>query len=287
MDWSTERDHYTNEIPLWEHAGSNMLLDFHGDPHTAELVIFSDGNHHMALKEALALFQRQAPKLNGIFYATTPPGPILTLLTKGRLQLGNFVLSVSPHLFIAPPQVLDRLVSKGYMNQHRPFVRNQGNVLLVKKGNPKKIKAVEDLKREGIVLFLSNPETEKASYSSYRDTLVNLSGDGAIESRLNIVYGERIHHREAPAAVMAGRADAAVLFYHLALYFSRCIADQFETVPLGGSVQRPEPLEGNPIGRTHMGLIGDGGAFGQVCLEFFMTEDVRAIYHRHGLVPLE
>jgi hypothetical protein len=226
------------------------------------------------------------PEPNGIFYATTPPGPILTLLAKGRLQLGNFVLSVNPHLFIAPPQVLDRLVAEGHMDRHRPFVRNQGNVLLVKKGNPKKITAVGDLKRTGITLFLSNPETEKASYGSYRDTLVNLSGDGAIEKRLNIVYGERIHHREAPAAVMHAKADAAVLFYHLALYFCRCFADQFEIVPLGGSAQHPEPLEGNRIGRTHLGLIGDGGAFGQACLDFLMTEDVRAVYHRHGLVPL-
>ena len=73
----------------WCQPGSNIMLDFHGDPADADLVIFSDGNHHMALSEALALFQKQVPRLKGVFYATTPPGPIVNLLKKGRLQLGK------------------------------------------------------------------------------------------------------------------------------------------------------------------------------------------------------
>jgi hypothetical protein len=286
MDWSAERDDLGEDMPVWQQAGSNLILDFHGDPAGADLVIFSDGNHHMALKEALALFQDRVPELKGVFYATTPPGPIVTLLRKGRLQLGNFVLSASPHLFIGPPRVLDRLVAEGHMDRHLPFVRNQGNVLLVKKGNPKKITGVESLERDGITLFLSNPETEKASYHSYRETLVNLSKDEAIEGRLKVFYGQCIHHREAPEALTRGWADAAVIFYHLALHFTRRFPDDFELVPLGGSADRPAPLAGNPIGRTHAGLIGAGGAFGPACLEFLCSADVEAIYRRHGLVPL-
>jgi hypothetical protein len=286
MDWSGERDDFGGEVPVWQQAGSNLLLDFHGDPAGAELVIFSDGNHHMALKAALALFQKLVPELKGVFYATTPPGPIVTLLRKGRLQLGNFLLSAKPHLFIGPPHVLDGLVADGYMDRHLPFVRNQGNVLLVKKGNPKKITSVGDLQREGVTVFLSNPDTETASYGSYRDTLVNLSPDGQIEGRFDILYGQQIHHREAPEAVVHGRADAAVIFYHLALYFTRRFPDAFELVPLGGSAERPAPLAGNPIGYTHAGLIGDGGGFGPALLEFLGSAEAGAIYRRHGLIPL-
>jgi hypothetical protein len=287
MDRSLERDDYRGEaIQGWQQAGSNLLLDFHGDPKAAELVIFSDGNHHMALKETLALFQGRTPQLKGVFYVTTPPGPIVNLLKHQRLRLGNFILSVSPHLFMGPPRVLDRLVADGLLASHRPFVRNQGNVLLVKKGNPKEIASVGDLKRKGVTLFLSNPETEKVSHRSYCDTLANLSGDAEIESRLAICYGEGIHHREAPEGVRGGRVDAAILFYHLALHSLRCFPDEFEIVPLGGSVQKPEPLEGNIIGHTHVGLIGGGGAFGQSFIDFLLTEDVQAIYRHHGLLPL-
>jgi molybdate-binding protein len=172
------------------------------------------------------------------------------------------------------------------MASHQPFVRNQGNVLLVKKGNPKRITTVDDLKRRGITVFLSNPNTEKASHRSYRDTLANLLGDAQIERRLAIYYGERIHHREAPESLMKGHADAAVLFYHLALYFTRLCPDEFEIVPLGGSVLKPEPPEGNRIGTTHVGLIGNGGRFGQAFVDFLKTEDVQAVYRHHGLLPL-
>ena len=41
------------DMPKWCHTGSNLCLDFHGDPLTAKLVVFSDGNHHMALMETL------------------------------------------------------------------------------------------------------------------------------------------------------------------------------------------------------------------------------------------
>ena len=286
MDWRTGRYASGEDVHRWQHTGSNLLLDFHGDPARAELVIFSDGNHHMALREVLGRFGRETSGLNEIFYATTPPAPIVTLLEHGKLLLGNFVLSVAPHLFIGPPRVLDRLTETGHMACHRPFVRNQGNVLLVKRGNPKKIAGVNDLERPGVTVFLSNPDTETASHRSYRDTLTNLSGDPAFESGLRIIYGQRIHHREAPVAVATGRADAAVVFYHLALHFTRRFPGEFEMVPLGGTVEEPDPCEGNCIATTHVGLIGDGGPYGRTCLDYLGCEAVQTIYRHHGLIPL-
>ncbi|MDJ0780925.1 MAG: substrate-binding domain-containing protein [Desulfosarcinaceae bacterium] len=287
MDWSRDRDRFSDDIPVWHQAGSNLLLDFHGDPASAGLVVFSDGNHHMALADALRCFQEQRPELADLFYATTPPHPILNLLRAGRLQLGNFVLSVSPDLFIGPPHILEDLVAEGHLTRHLPFVRNQGNVLLVKKGNPKKILAGEDLRREEVTLFLSNPEREAASHQAYADTLANLLGTADITAAVRILYGEHIHHREAPEAVARGRADAAVLFYHLALHCARRFPELFEMVPLGGSVAQPAPLDGNPIGYTHVGLVGDGGAWGQRFIDFLFTKTVRDIYRHHGLVPLQ
>lgn len=55
-------------------------------------------------------------------------------------------------------------------------------------------------------------------------------------------------HREQPWAVYSGKADAGVIFYHLALYFTRSFPDKFEIVPLGGTAENPEPVEGNRIG---------------------------------------
>jgi len=136
LDWPEEQAGADNHFFHWVQPGSNICLDFHGDPVQAQLVVFSDGNHHMALRDCLDLFLRQNKGLSGIFYATTPPGPIVNMLRNGGLQMGNLIISISPHVFISPPEVLDNLVADRFMSGHVPFVRNQGNVLLVKKGQP-------------------------------------------------------------------------------------------------------------------------------------------------------
>ena len=294
LDWPEERAGEARSSFHWKQPGSNICLDFHGDPARAGLVVFSDGNHHMALRECLDLFSKENESLSGVFYATTPPGPIVNLLRTGSLRMGNLVVSASPHVFISPPNVLDRLIAEGFMSDHFPFVRNQGNVLLIKKGNPKNISDVSDLLRDDVRLFMSNPDTEKASYNAYHGTLKALTpghegGGDVLEEKVStgrVLFGKRIHHREAPQAVADGAADAAMLFYHLALRFVRIFPDFFDVVPLGGSLEKPEPLPGNVIGKTVMGLVKDGGEWGGKLISFLSSKQAGNIYEYHGLVPI-
>jgi hypothetical protein len=289
LDWPKEAIVSGDDTPGWGHAGSNLLLDFHGDPLTARLVVFSDGNHNMALLETLRSFQERNPVVGSIFYATTPPGPLVKLLKRGRLRIGNLILSIRPHVFMSPPNVLDGLVKEGYMQRHMPFMRNRGNVLLVKAGNPKNIHGVRDLARDGVRLFLSNPDTERVSYNGYVDTIRGIALRDGVDLEVllegkGVVYGERIHHREAPQAVADGRADAAVVYYHLALHYTRVFPQLFELVPLGGSAEDPQPVPENVVSRTNVGSIGDGGEWGGRLIKFFASDVVSDIYFRHGLL---
>lgn len=291
LDWPEEQAGGDPRFFRWFQTDSNICLDFHGDPVKARLVVFSDGNHHMALKECLDLFLKQNEAISGIFYATTPPGPIANMLRTGGLQMGNLIISVSPHVFISPPEVLDNLVAERFMSGHVPFVRNQGNVLLVKKGNPKQLCKVSDLKRGDIRLFLSNPDTEKASFTSYYNTLKAIaSGESAYEfpddkiKQGQVLFGRGIHHREAPQALADDRADVAIVYYHLALRYVRIFPSLFEIVPLGGSALNPLPVSGNVISRTHAGIIGDGGNWGSKFLHFLSFDTVSDIYAYHGLL---
>jgi hypothetical protein len=294
LDWPEEICKEDAQHSRWFQPASNICLDFHGDPVKAQVVIFSDGNHHMALKECLELFKQKNKGLSEIFYATTPPGPIVKILRKGGLQMGNLVISAVPHVFISPPEVLNGLVADGLMSEHVPFVRNQGNVLLVKKGNPKCILNVLDLARTDIRLFLSNPHTEKASYTAYYNTLtaitsgLNSNSDFLYEkiTQGQAVFGKCIHHREAPQAVADGSADVAVVFYHLALRYLRIFPDIFDVVSLGGSFDNPVPLPGNVVGRTHIGLVGDGGKWGKKLFSFLGSKRAMEIYQYHGLQPV-
>lgn len=285
LDWPPERAGDADETPRWSQPFSNLALDFHGDPARARLVVFSDGNHHMALAESLRRLLVRHPRMGDIFYLTTPPAVLLDLLAAGRLDLGNLRLRAAPHLFISPPGVLDRVVAAGRAAAHTPFMRSRGNVLLVRKGNPKGIRAAADLARADVRLFLSNPKTETASYAVYAQTvraLARAAGIGAdFVGGPSVVHGERIHHREAPQALADGRADAACLYYHLALHYARIFPDRFEIVPLDGAPKAPAPE--NVVSQFHLALVDDGGEWGAAARDFMLGEEVAEIYARHGL----
>ena len=268
---------------------SNICLDFHGDPRVAQLTVFSDGNHHMALAEALTLFRSKHPAINDIFYATTPPRVIVEALKSGALSLGNLMLSVTPHVFISPAPVLERLVKDGYMREQKPFVKSRGSVMLVRKDNPRHITGAADLAREDVRIFLSNPLTETVSYEVYATTLRRIAARDGLDFRFleaapgsspRMVYGDCIHHREAPQSLADDRADVAVVFYHLALRYTRIFPDWFEMIALTAN---DDPAQ--VISTVHIGLVGDGGEWGARLVEFMLSEEVTAVYRHHGLIP--
>ena len=283
LNWGNE--YCAGTVPAgapWHHAGTNLVLDFHGDPARAELCVFSDGNHHMALLEAVCRF-RERHGLTDVFYTTTPPGPLVAALQGGGLRLGNLMLGATPHVFISPAFVLEPLQAQGRVGAARPLFRSRGNVLLVQRRNPKGVHGVGDLARDDVTLFLSNPQTEKASYRGYRRTLdtlaaregVDLAGVTEADPR-RIRYGERIHHREAPEAVASGAADCAVVYHHLGLRYARIFPDLLETVKL------EPPGDGEPAG-SDIALVGDGGPWGQAFMDFMLGAEVGDLYRRHGM----
>lgn len=286
LEWPREAAAH-DRAAAFAHPGSNLCLDLHGDPRRARLVVFSDGNHHMALEDCLREFLAAHPEADDVFYATTPPRVLAEALRAGSLRVGNLVLSLQPHLFISPPAVLDRLVADGRMATHRPLAASRGSVLLVANGNPKGIAGPADLAREDVRLFISNPRTETVSFRIYAETLRRLAARGGVAlpdletGHPRVVHGALIHHREAPQCVADGMADCAVVFRHLALRYTRIFPGRFDVVPLA-----PEGDPADARGATHLGLIGDGGSFGAAAAAFLLGERAQAIYAAHGLQPL-
>jgi hypothetical protein len=293
LEWPREWARDRSGEPVWFHPGSNLCLDFHGDLRVAGAVVFSDGNHHMALGEALARFCALHPDVRDIFYATTPPGLLVRMLESGGLSLGNLFIGVRPHVFVSPAPILEQLVARGHMVRHVPFARSRGNVLLVRGGNPRGIRGVRDLARPEVRVFLSNPKTETASYQVYTESLARFAERFAVDlgsvlqsdAATRVVYGECIHHREAPQALADDRADVAVLYHHLALRYTRIFPGHFEIIALDGSGDaEPAPSPDNVTTMYHAGLVGDGGAWGERLIDFLRSGPVAAIYERHGLM---
>ena len=130
-----------------------------------------------------------------------------------ELNLGNLTLRVRPNVVIGPRDVVERLHAEGETGAPVAFARSRGNTYLIRAGNPKGIQGVVDLLRPDVIPFISNPDTETASYGVYRETMLATARNqgldvGTLERRLSgeadeageggaIVFGERIHHREA------------------------------------------------------------------------------------------
>ena len=290
LDWPIELATGKDRTQASYEQIASLRLDLHGDPHKAQLVVCSDGNHHMALEQALQVFASENPALEEIFYTTTPPRIALQLVQSGGLQIGNFRLSVSPHVFISPPQVTEKLTAAGKLSKSAPFMRSRGVVLLVRKENPKHVLGINDLLRDDVRLFLSNPITEAVSYQIYTDCLRRLATQRGITLDFlghapghpdpnKLIYGESIHHREAPQMVMDGRADAAVVFYHLGLRYQRIFPEIFDFVWPEGSLGN----QSCDISHFNCGLVGDGGAWGEALYQFLLSDSVTEIYHSHGL----
>lgn len=291
LNWPPEVAEQLYSAAELRNPGSNIVLDLHGDPLQARLAVFSDGNHHMALEESLAVFLAQHPDAADVFYATAPPGILMEGVSKGAVRIGNLVLSVRPHVFIGPPDILDRLTTTGDMTSHVPFAESRGNVLLIRRGNPKDITGLADLLRPEVRLALSNPKTEAASHQVYRDTILDLArAEGQDVDRYRghlddgaFIASTVIHHREIPQILADDLADVSVVYFHLALRYARIFGDLLEMVPLSPLSGDTAATGANHTTRYHIGLIGDGGEWGPVLLDFMTGAAVAEIYDRHGL----
>ncbi|MBX2837007.1 MAG: substrate-binding domain-containing protein [Gammaproteobacteria bacterium] len=285
LDWPREnavdKDSASNR---WFHPSSNYCLDFHGDPVTSELTVFSDGNHHMALEQALEQFRSQK-KFQSIFYCTTPPKVYLDWINAGSIEIGNLRISSKPDVVIGPDDIMDKLTKDGVVLKSSIFAKSRGISLIVAKNNPKSIFDVEDILKQDVQVFLSNPVTEKASHCVYRDALEarcreKKMEEGTISAWLKkkrgVVYGELIHHREAPQSIVNGIADVAIVYHHLALRYTRIFPDHFEQIPLPGIGQKIS---------THyaVGITNQGSASAEELYSFFLSEDAKDIYTHHGL----
>lgn len=293
LNWPAEAAQYPNDtVRAFAARGSNLVLDFHGDPATAGLAVFSDGNHHMALEASVRAFLNDNPEVGDVFYTTTPPAPLVDALKGEGLVIGNLRISRKPDVFIGPDNILQGLVDAGLMTQHVPFAESRGNVILVRKGNPKGIASVSDLLSDDITVTCSNPETEKASYSVYAEAAKGLAGENgdALVAKLstagsNTVHSQIIHHREVPELIGAGHADAAIIYYHLALRYTRIFPDIFELIDIGG-VLSEKCSSLNPTTQYHIGLVADGGKWGKNFVSFMQSNTVQHLYEEHGLQHL-
>lgn len=265
LEWPRESTIADGPSQLHTQAGANICLDIHGNPMSADLLVFSDGNHHMALQQSLLQFSESTGV--EVCYLTLPPGIYKSLLVHGRLQLGNLQLDLHADILISPSEIFQNLP---HLCAHQ-FARSKAIDLLYDKRRFNSNNLWTGTKK----LFISNPHTERLSYQVYQHALQSAAQNRALPAWI-IHHGEGIHHREAPQAVAQEQVDAAVVYSHLALRYRRIFPEIFHSAELYRHDHKNcsryciAPLNKKPCS--------------QALVEFFLSTTVADIYQQHGLL---
>jgi hypothetical protein len=292
---------------------SNTLFDFHGIISSCDLVLSTEGNYHPALKDVWPIFLEKFKDqpLHNCFYTTSPP-IIVEQIKSQILQFGNMYITCMPSVAVASRVVMDKLVHEGYADGSAyALYRDRGAVILVKKGNPKQIRSVWDLGRTDVRLVTPNPKLEPGAFENYLSTLYGIAAHDknppkqmSAEDLINSIFnnigvdpykwlaGARIHHRDLPWSVAYGKADAAIILYHLGLFTLQTFPDTFDVVPLGGTVADPHPLEGTSISTRYVVRIKGNWSTRQLearekLIETLLSGDFSKILEKRGLLRPE
>lgn len=259
----------------------DQVLDLHGDPAGAQLVIFMAGNQYMVMPRLLAAFRKQYPRVRDVFYETLPPGIIMRQVRAGSLQMGNLRISAQPDVLLAGPRGMRTLHEIGKISAWHPYASNS-LAILVHSGNPLHIASLSDLGRANVRVVMPNPKWEgvaeqvEGAYAKAGGTqLVHTIMVTKLAAGTTILT--RIHHRETPLDVMEGRADAGPVWLSEALYQHRIRPLDFVRIPASQNVYAQ--YEAAPVnGAQHAAAARD-------FVTFMQSPQARAIFESFGFGP--
>jgi molybdate transport system substrate-binding protein len=259
----------------------DQVLDLHGDPQRAQLVIFAAGNQYMAMPRLLSLFRRRDPAVRSIFYETLPPGILLRQIQSGTLRVGNLAVTARADVVLFGPRGMRRLRRDGVVSAWSPYASNT-LAILVRAGDPLHIKTLADLGRAGVRVVMPNPAWE--GVAEQVEGAYALAGGKNLVSAIMVTklaagttLLTHIHHRETPLLLREGRADAGPVWLSEAVYQSRLGGVQMLRIPASQNVS----------------TVYDAAAV-QACahraaaeafVRFIQTPEARAIFRSYGFGP--
>ena len=187
-----------------------------------DLAIWVAGNQYFAMPDVIHAFQNRFPaaKRPSVALITLPPGKIVSAMLNGGWRFRDKTLRVEPDVWgqvaLEPAQQLKRV---GLANNYRVYIHNQ-LVLVVAKGNPKRVTGISSLARPDLRIMLPNPVkegimTEYARKVLEQHDLWDKLSDGKLcESCTGApnVWFTSVHHREIPAALQAGKTDVGIVW---------------------------------------------------------------------------
>jgi molybdate transport system substrate-binding protein len=291
-----------NIFPPWQHGENNDaidrgveftvpqiddLADFHGDLSDPKLVLYVGGNYFFAMAPLVRAFEAAHPEYKGrVYWETIPPGLLVEQLKAGgRISSGNMTWTAKADAYFAGLKAVNALIDQGLLTGPAvPYVTNTLTIM-VRKGNPKEIKALADLARPDLRLAMPNPQFEGIA----RQIKASLSKAGG-EALTKAVYETkvadgsatltRIHHRQTPLFLMQDAADAGVTWQSEAI-FQEQIGNPIEHVDIPDTQNTTAIYAGAEVaGAQHPEAA-------RVWLDFIRSPESLAIFERYGFKPYD
>ncbi|MGH9404584.1 MAG: substrate-binding domain-containing protein [Terriglobia bacterium] len=286
LPWSRGlNDPASNKGYIFQVPGADNVPDLHGNPAGAKLVLFIGGNQFMVLPKLVSAFVKDHPELAGkIFYETLPPGILLRQMSSNdTLTLGNLTLTVRPDVFEAGAVKLKTLAAQ---HQVRGYTTYASNVLeiMVRKGNPKKIRSLTDLGRADVRLSMPNPHWEGVA-RLIQDSLRKAGGEALVEQVMTRkrergeTFLTHVHHRETALRIIGNLSDAGVT-WQSEVRFQETIGNPIEGVSI--------PSRFNTTGIYAAGVIVSAphAAAAQRWVSFLRSREAQSIYLEFGFGPV-
>jgi ABC-type molybdate transport system substrate-binding protein len=259
-----------------------------GDSYSAELVMYLAGNQFMVMDELIKDFQSKNPDIKSIYVETIPPGQILKTQILKQGEVNGQKTAQNPDLFASVNQNhLKQLAKDKLVDKYMIYTHNKLE-LMVKKGNPKNIKGVEDLGRDDLVQSHPNPLTEGIFkfYGSemLKDLNLHAKVTGGKECKEcwavpGKTWFTARHHRETPYRIENGEADVGIVW----------------TTEVKYAVSEGRNVEGVAIPAPYNKQDKVAYAIGDLSkgrnkknadrfLSYLMTDGAQSIYEKYGFV---
>lgn len=257
--------------------GFDEVADLHGDVAAPDLVVFMGGNEFMVLPDLLAAFRAAHPDVRRIYVETLPPGVLAERMRRGALQVGTLRVTVAPDVLTGGKDRIERAARDGVVEGARPYASNRLG-LMVRAGNPKGVRTLGDLAREDVRVALPDRELEDIG-KKVDEALVQEGGEDLVAAvtREKVAAGTTqktlIHHRQTPAWIAAGEADAGPVWWTEVLH-------QRERGAAIDGVELPRAPRSTSLAAVVTGSSHRSAA--ERFVEFLASPAGRAVFERHG-----
>lgn len=259
--------------------GVDNVPDLFGDINDPQLVVFFAGNQFMCIDDLLAAFKKKYPKYTRVFAETLPPGILAKQIMGGSIVIGNMRITLKPDVYTAGKSRIDQMPE--YFSRTKLYAKNR-LAIMVRKGNAKNVKNLNDLGRTDVRVSMPNPEWEGIG-KRIEEAYVKAGGEklrtSIMETKVadSLTYLTKIHHRQTPMRILYGQSDAGPVWYTEA-YYQKMLGHPVEMieVPERENIQA-QYVAGEMKDAPHKQAAKD-------FMDFLTSTEAKSVYRKYGFI---